>query len=230
MKKLYKKGGRFENNMDFLEMIKQLYSVEKVKGYAEHEINFVKELFGTLPQIIEDFWRIAGCTEELHYGQDHWITPDNFRKSSWLRDSDYLILLNENQGVCQAGIHKSDLEKTNPPVYVSTVDGKNWTLCAKTASEFLQAALAYQAVFTFEYNPEAFFWFTQEEVQIVQSRLEKKLFELHGWIDIDLSFYSNAPDNMVVIMDCEDVQVLYGAASEKGYQKLMEVMEGLGEA
>ena len=88
--------------MDFLEMIKQLYSVEKVKGYAEHEINFVKELFGTLPQIIEDFWRIAGCTEELHYGQDHWITPDNFRKSSWLRDSDYLILLNENQGVCQA--------------------------------------------------------------------------------------------------------------------------------
>ncbi len=87
-----------------------------------------------------------------------------------------------------------------------------------------------QPVFTFEYNPEAFFWLTQEEVQIVQSRLEKKPFELHGWIDIDLSFYSNAPDNMVVIMDCEDVQVLYGAASEKGYQKLMEVMEGLGEA
>ena len=31
-------------------------------------------------------------------------------------------------------------------------------------------------------------------------------------------------------MDCGDLEMLYGAASEAGYQKLMEVMEGLGEA
>ena len=44
-----------------------------------------------------------------------------------------------------------------------------------------------------------------------------------------MSFYSNASDSMVVIMDCGDLEMLYGAASETGYQKLMEVMEGLGE-
>lgn len=45
-----------------------------------------------------------------------------------------------------------------------------------------------------------------------------------------MSFYSNAFDNMVAIMDCGDLEILYGAASEAGYKKLMEVMEGLGEA
>ncbi len=29
---------------------------------------------------------------------------------------------------------------------------------------------------------------------------------------------------------CGGLETLYGAASETGYQKLMEVMEGLGEA
>lgn len=45
-----------------------------------------------------------------------------------------------------------------------------------------------------------------------------------------MSFYSNASDNMAVIMDCGDLEVLYGAAGEAGYEKLMEVMEGIGEA
>ena len=47
---------------------------------------------------------------------------------------------------------------------------------------------------------------------------------------MDMGFYSNASDDMVVVMDCGDLETLYGAASETGYQKLMEVMEGLGEA
>ena len=45
-----------------------------------------------------------------------------------------------------------------------------------------------------------------------------------------MSFYSNASDNMAVVMDCGDLEGLYGPASEAGYKKLMEVMEGLGEA
>ena len=53
---------------------------------------------------------------------------------------------------------------------------------------------------------------------------------VYGWLETDMSFYSNAPDNMVVIMDSGDLEVLYGAAGEAGYEKLMEVMEGIGEA
>ena len=45
-----------------------------------------------------------------------------------------------------------------------------------------------------------------------------------------MSFYSNAADNLAVVMDCGDLQVLYGAASQEGYRRLMKVMEGLGQA
>ena len=46
----------------------------------------------------------------------------------------------------------------------------------------------------------------------------------------DVGMVLDASDNMAVVMDCGDLEVLYGAAREAGYKKLMEVMEGLGEA
>lgn len=96
---------------------------------------------------------------------------------------------------------------------------------------FLQAALVYEAIFAFPFHgEELMYWLTKEELETVRSGLEKQPFGLHGWLGMDMSFYSNASDNMVVVMDCGDLEVLYGAASEVGYKKLMEVMEGLGEA
>lgn len=89
------------------------------------------------------------------------------------------------------------------------INDHRWTMCAGTLSGFLRAALAYEAV---------------------RSGLEKQPFRLSGWLGMDMSFYSNTPDNMAVVMECGDLEVLYGAASEAGYKKLMEVMEGLGEA
>ena len=221
--------------MDYLEIIKHLYAVDKLHGYNEKELDFVKNHFGTLPQVVEDFWRTAGRTAAIHHVQDQWIKPDEFQKYDWLKDNDYLIILNENQGCCRAGIRKDDLEKNDPPVYV-TMDDDEWTQCTDTTSEFLKAALAYEAVFTFTYCGEDgedcedfVYWITDEEFEIIQSKLEKQPFMLKGWMDIDFSFYSNAPDNMVVVMDCDDLQVIYGAASEESHERLMDVMEGLGE-
>lgn len=80
-------------------------------------------------------------------------------------------------------------------------------------------------------KPEDFvLWITEEELETIRSGLEKKLFELHGWLDMNMSFYSNASNNMVVIMDCGELQIIYGASSEAAYQKRLEVMEGLGES
>lgn len=125
----------------------------------------------------------------------------------------------------------------DPPVYV-TEDDKNWVLCAPTTREFLSAALAYEGVFTFEYNPEEFYWLTDEELWLIQSKLTKLPFEMTNWLcGMRITFYSNEPDNMVAVMDCgkgelhEDgeLQMLYGAASEVSYARLMSVLEGVGE-
>ncbi|MBD5549713.1 MAG: hypothetical protein HDQ96_00825 [Lachnospiraceae bacterium] len=213
-----------------MEMIRQLYAVEELQGYTEKEIALVKKYFDPLPKAVEEFWKRAARTEAIHKGQDYWIRPEDFEKWGWLRDSDYLILLNENQGCCRAGIRRRDLTKADPPVYV-TADDRKWTLCAGTFSGFLQAALAYEAVFTFPFQEEDFiYWLTEEELETIETGLEKQPFGLHGWIEMDMRFYSNASGNMVVVMDCGDLEMIYGAAGEEGYRKLMEVMEGIGEA
>lgn len=215
--------------MDFEKMITQLYDVERLQGYKENDIAYVKEHFGALPSVLENFWRRAGATEKLHHVQDHWVKPSDFQKYDWLKNREHLILMTENQNCCRAGIRKTDLTETDPPVYVS-IDDKSWTLCAETISEFLQGMFAYQSIFTFSYTPEDFvLWLDEEEQEIVQSKLEQKPYTIHDWQGMNMSFYSNAPDNMVV-MDCEEQQVLYGAANGESYNKLMEVMDGLGEA
>ena len=196
------------NKKDYMEMLRKLYAVE-------------------------EFWKRAGCTETLHKVQDKWIRPEDFNKWDWLREGDYLVILIENQGCCRAGIRRKDLGKTDPPVYVAAdeTDDRKWTLCTGKLSGFLQAALAYEAAFAFPFHgEELMYWLTEEELETLRSGLEKQPFGLHAWLGMDMSFYSNTSDNMVVVMDCGDLETLYGAASETGYKKLMEVMKGLGEA
>lgn len=103
----------------------------------------------------------------------------------------------------------------------------------RVVEEFWRRAGRTEAIYPVQdmwIKPEDFvLWITEEELETIRSGLEKKPFELHGWLDMNMSFYSNAPDNMVVVMDCGELQIIYGAASEEDYQKLLEVMEGLGE-
>ncbi len=44
-------------------------------------------------------------------------------------------------------------------------------LSAKTTGEVLAAVLTYEAVFTFNYMPEEFYWFTVKEMVIIQENL-----------------------------------------------------------
>ena len=72
-------------------------------------------------------------------------------------------------------------------------------------------------MFAFPFYKEGLaYWLTEEELETVQSSLEKQPFGFHGWLGMDMSFYSNASDNMAVIMDCGDLEDLCGAASEAG--------------
>lgn len=218
--------------MELKDMIEQLYTVkeEELCGYDEEDIAFVKSLSGALPETLEQFWRMAGNTQALHQVQDDWISPKDYRTKDWLKDCGYLVVLEENQGVCRAGIRKEDLEKADPPVYTD-MDHHDWVLCADTFSGFLKAALSYEAVFAFEYHPDDFvYWLTAEDLKAIRSHLEKKPYQLQGWIGMELSFYSNAYDHMVVVMDCGDLEMIYGATSEKAYRKLMEILKGVGEA
>lgn len=216
--------------MHYIEIIKSFYGIDCLQGCDIEEIKDMKNLFGGLPKVLEDYYLKAAKTEALHCVQDMWTLPEHFKKWEWLKNNECLILLNENQGVCRAGIRREDLLLQDPPVYNSH-DDKNWKLCAGSTSEFLAAALTYEAVYAMEYTPEEYYELTEEEKEWLDTQLTKHPFTMQNWInDIEITFYSNAEDNLVVVMGCEgDWQMLYGAVSEASYDKLLSVVEDIGE-
>ena len=158
------------------------------------------------------------------------MLPKHFRQWAWLRESDHLIVLNENQGVCRAGIRRDDLALADPPVYVTYDDGP-WTLCAPSVSDYLAGALAYEAVLVAPFAPEHFYWLTEEELDWLAQRLSQCPFQLVNWLQegMRLSFYRNAPDNLAFVMDNGDLQLYYGAASQSVYDQLAAVLGAVGE-
>ena len=215
----------------FWDGFKPLYAVDILQGYTEEDIAFLKEMFGTLPQVLEEYYRAAGRTEAFHHVQDTWILPEHFQKWKWLQEAEYMIILNENQGVCRAGIRREDLNLPDPPVY-TTYNDQEWVLCAPTTTEFLSAALAYQGIFACAYYPEEMYWITEQELALMETNLTKLPFEMITWMnDVRITLYNNEPDNMAAVLDFgeNDLQLLYGAATEASYEKLMTVLQGIGE-
>ena len=223
--------------MRYLETILPLYGSPAPEGCSEEEIAALRARFGALPAAVEDFYRTAARTRQFQWGQDTWILPEHYQSWTWLEKTGALILLNENQGVCQAGVKKEDLTLPDPPVYVTyKEDFSEWRLCAPSVSEFLAAALAYEAAFTHvaPCSPEEFYWFSPEETAKVRAELTRLPFSLLDWCsEMEITLYQNAPDNLLVLMDfgAEDgePQALYGAVTQESYQKLLAVVGGLGE-
>ena len=149
---------------------RDLYGIDRPQGCTEKEIAAVREKFGALPAVVEDFWRTFGHTKQLNQCQDDWVFPGYYSKWRWLEEYDDLILLNENQSVFQACVRREDLSQPDPPVYLLEGNSPK-VLSAPTVSEFLKATLLYEAVFQLEYSPEEFFEFTQADLAVVRSKL-----------------------------------------------------------
>jgi len=227
-----KQRGRHDM-LDF-DFIKNVYNIKKFHGSTQEEIAVLKQKFGEIPKVLEDFYMKAGNTNEFQYGQDTWIMPKDYFKCAWAADfNEGIILLNENQGVCQAYIRKEDLSLPDPPVYEWSGGYEEPYLCAMSVSEFLMAASAYEAAFTFEYNPEEFYYVECCDIEEFESRLEKYPFKMKWLYDVEIIFYSNDPGNLVAAL-CESgeeggLQLVYGAINEEAYNKLEKALDGICE-
>ena len=98
----------------FWEMFKPLYAVYTLEGYTENEIAYLKELFGAPSTGAGGLLPCRWADKGVPLCQDTWMLPEHFQKWEWLREPDYLILLNENQGVCQAGIRREGFDAAGP--------------------------------------------------------------------------------------------------------------------
>lgn len=216
--------------MELRDILRDLYGVDRPQGCTEEEIAAVRKRFGAIPAAVEDFWRTFGRTQALNHGADNWIFPQDHLASTCSWDDEGLILLNEHQGVCLACARREDLRLPDPPVYTWMNPDGPWLLSAAAVSSFLEAALTYEAVWQLECGPKEYFELSSEDFAAVQAGLEKRSAVLRNWMDLEITFYSNRPDNLAVVMDMGgEYQTVYGGSSKESYIALLEVMEGLGE-
>ena len=117
--------------MELRTLVRTLYGVDRPQGCTEAEITAMKERFGAIPEVVEDFWRGFGHTQRLNDIQDHWCFPQTLREAP----ADCLPLLDENQYVCEAAVLQKDLSLPDPPVYIRrAADGEPWEPAAPTVS------------------------------------------------------------------------------------------------
>lgn len=208
--------------------ILQLFCVDEPEGCSLAELEKVKRVIGEIPEVLEQFYLKCGKTDDLIYNQDNLILPDAYPT---LINSEYIIFFNENQGVCQAGIKKSDAKISDPPVYVS-MDGKEWLKSADKLSDFLVAMYGYQASICLEYSPEEFYWITKEEKDKIEQIFGKRKEKLEMWMNFSVTLYGDNCHGRIALMHQEgedDIQMNYAANTEEEYERMAKLLEGIGE-
>lgn len=214
--------------MEKYEEISELFGIEEPVGYSAEEIEKAKSAVGGLPFELEQFYLKYGKSPELHGLQDELVFPGQIKA---LLDSDYIIIFNENQGVCQAGIRKSDVKLPDPPVYTS-VDNGDWKLSCERVSDFLVAMFGYQASICLEFSPEEFFFITPEEKEKIERLFKKREQSFDNWLyDWNITLYGDSNEGRIALMDNGgDIQMNYAANTEKEFKRMQKLLKGIGEA
>jgi len=202
--------------------ILELFGVENPVGFSDQEIAEAKAAVGELPSELEKFYRYCG---KLYGLQDEFILPNKY---PIFLNLDYIVFFDENQGVCQAAVRKSDAGLADPPVYTS-VDNGEWKLSSPRVSEFLCAMFDYQASICLEFSPEEFFFITPEEKAKIEQTFPK-LGGFDNWLyDWSITVYGENGGRIAIMDNGGDIQMNFAANNEQEFKRMSVLLEGIGE-
>lgn len=203
-------------------IIKKLFGITESNGFAENEIQVIKDIFGDLPEVFTDYYRELGKIQNLNYTQDFLIIPERFQ---YYKDNDYLVFYTENQRACVWGIHKDDLSIPNPPVYMS-YDQEEWNLETKTLADFFTAMAFLQAGFALEFPSNTFYEIEPTDLDFIIKNYSDKGVAFKQWLE-GIQFYGSHDDEVIIITGGS--QMFYAANSQQHFTDMDEVLSKLGE-
>ncbi|ABQ04559.1 hypothetical protein [Flavobacterium johnsoniae] len=201
--------------------IKNLFHITEPNGFSNDEIQIVKNNFGNLPQVFVDYYTELGKIQKLNNTQDSLVVVD--RLINYATD-EYLIFYTENQHACVWGIHKDDLSKDNPPVYMS-FDEKEWNLETETLTDFFTAMAYLQAGFGLDFYSECFYEMDDKALKFIDENFKNKDVAFKQWAD-GINFYGNHEDDVIIVMS--NNQIFYSSNTEKHFLEMDKVLSKLG--
>lgn len=211
--------------METAQEILQLFNAKKPIGYTADEVEKAMSEIGGIPEKLKDFYLYCGNTPELHRLQDEFMLPNRY--TAFLK-LDYIVFFDENQGVCQAAVKKTDAALDDPPVFTS-VDNGEWKPSAPRFSEFLRAMFDYQASICLEFNPEEFYFITAEEKAKIENMFPK-LGSFGNWLyDQNITVYGENGGRIAIMENGGDIQMNYAANNIREFERMKTLLNNIGE-
>lgn len=208
---------------DFLQL-RKLFNTTQYLGYSEKLIQCAINQYGSLPKVLLDYCIQCGGYETLNNAQNHFLEVAEWNIIG--SKQDYLWFYGENQDVCRWAISMNDLNKDNPPVYV-TYDEETFLKETDTLYEFLIAMGYFNASLGLEYSTEDIYFINLEQYNKIVNHY-KKLLNLHSnWVDME--FYQNHSDDIIYMSkhDNDEYELLYSSNNEEHFNELDEFMQTL---
>ncbi|MBX7223642.1 MAG: SMI1/KNR4 family protein [Blastocatellia bacterium] len=109
-------------------------------GFPEELLRNTEQRLGCrLPLALRSWYLLAGNRKDLWSHNDELVPPDQ------LEIKDFLTIYIENQAVVEWGIRRADLDRDDPPVFVSDIEEQGlWHRQNPTVSEFALQMFVFQ--------------------------------------------------------------------------------------
>jgi len=197
--------------------IKSLLGLSSPNGFSENEIANMLNSFGVLPKVLLDYYRELG-NYDFNNWQDFLTKP--------LIDSitdKYVIICQENQGVCFAGIKREDLSQENPPIYFS-FDKKHWEFGCNNLFNYLHGFAYCNVVFYLDYN--GYFDISDNGIRFIRTNFKNKNIILKNWVvDGDHEFYGDYNDTIMMLT--AETSLFYASNNEEHFIEMENKWKGI---
>lgn len=212
--------------MNYLQNIATLYQLDHLPcGLPESEITAAEQRLGIrFPAMLREYLLTLGGSEAVNQSFNRLLPLEKMDF-----DGDYLVLIEENQGVFLCGIAKADLAQDNPPVhigfYTDKTDSYEWQPhLPDTRALLLELACTNAAMGSLRYcanimdeestNAQAVQFIQQNRTEIIELRQENQRFYTDGFHEIILlCFAENGSASGVFI----------GTADQDRFDTLLEL-------
>ncbi|MDR7209142.1 hypothetical protein [Flavobacterium piscis] len=203
--------------------IRKLFEITEDNGFSVEEMTTLLQHPNAIPKVLYDYYLQLGKIKSLNQTQDKLLEPNQLKYS---KNKKFLIFYAENQWACVWGIHKNDLNKANPLVFMS-YDEKEWVVENEKLSDFLNAMSNLQATFALPYTAEEFLMINESEFESIKCSYKKRDFKFTRWIGIE--FYGNNDNDVITVMKNENnYDLVYASANEEQFEAMQDILNKLG--
>ena len=211
--------------MDIFDEVRRLFKIKEPKGYPPEKVLAVKRHIGGLPPVLERFFLELALSGEFKDNCDRFYMADSCYLYTYYY---YYTFFSENQGVWSAGIRERDLKKADPPVFVFSDDESKSRKTADSTTEFLTAALLYEASMGLEFTPDAVYWLEERDYARFEALFKKRSEHLKSWFKYPITLHSDSRDAMISLHHVKDhYEVRYSANNQQEFERLQLMLKDI---